>query len=68
MTGARVFVHMCTTRPGRPRPGLVRAGGGGGGAGGWGAPGGRAHDFAADPARYDIPDSVIGFLRGELGT
>ncbi|HEY5858383.1 MAG TPA: pyruvate carboxylase [Aldersonia sp.] len=24
--------------------------------------------FAADPARYDIPDSVIGFLRGELGT
>ncbi|WP_040801876.1 pyruvate carboxylase [Nocardia higoensis] len=27
-----------------------------------------ADDFAADPARYDIPDSVIGFLRGELGT
>ncbi|MGO9152531.1 pyruvate carboxylase [Mycobacterium sp.] len=26
-----------------------------------------ARDFAADPARYDIPDSVIGFLRGELG-
>ncbi len=26
-----------------------------------------AQDFAADPARYDIPDSVIGFLRGELG-
>jgi pyruvate carboxylase len=26
-----------------------------------------AADFAADPARYDIPDSVIGFLRGELG-
>ncbi|GAA4681396.1 pyruvate carboxylase [Gordonia humi] len=25
-------------------------------------------DFAEDPARYDIPDSVIGFLRGELGT
>ncbi|GAB2548414.1 pyruvate carboxylase [Nocardia heshunensis] len=25
-------------------------------------------DFASDPARYDIPDSVIGFLRGELGT
>ncbi len=25
-------------------------------------------DFAADPARFDIPDSVIGFLRGELGT
>ncbi|MFE3194635.1 pyruvate carboxylase [Nocardia sp. NPDC059240] len=25
-------------------------------------------DFANDPARYDIPDSVIGFLRGELGT
>ncbi|WP_040797470.1 pyruvate carboxylase [Nocardia higoensis] len=27
-----------------------------------------ADDFAADPGRYDIPDSVIGFLRGELGT
>ena len=26
-----------------------------------------AEQFAADPARYDIPDSVIGFLRGELG-
>ena len=26
-----------------------------------------ADQFAADPARYDIPDSVIGFLRGELG-
>ncbi|MEV6065611.1 pyruvate carboxylase [Nocardia sp. NPDC052001] len=25
-------------------------------------------DFANDPGRYDIPDSVIGFLRGELGT
>ncbi|CAN3132156.1 pyruvate carboxylase [Mycobacterium sp. smrl_JER01] len=25
-------------------------------------------DFAANPAEYDIPDSVIGFLRGELGT
>ncbi|AGF71667.1 pyruvate carboxylase [Corynebacterium halotolerans] len=25
-------------------------------------------DFAADPQRYDIPDSVIAFLRGELGT
>ncbi|CAM5355095.1 4-hydroxy-2-oxovalerate aldolase [Streptomyces antimycoticus] len=24
-------------------------------------------DFEADPGRYDIPDSVIGFLRGELG-
>jgi pyruvate carboxylase len=24
-------------------------------------------DFAADPARYDLPDSVVGFLRGELG-
>ena len=23
--------------------------------------------FAADPARFDIPDSVIGFLSGELG-
>jgi len=26
-----------------------------------------AEEFAADPARVDIPDSVIGFLRGELG-
>ncbi|WP_163802729.1 pyruvate carboxylase [Mycolicibacterium anyangense] len=26
-----------------------------------------AEEFAADPARHDIPDSVIGFLRGELG-
>ncbi|OZE28892.1 pyruvate carboxylase [Rhodococcus sp. 05-2254-6] len=25
-------------------------------------------DFAADPGKYDIPDSVIGFLRGDLGT
>ncbi|MCM3850160.1 pyruvate carboxylase [Pseudonocardia sp. DR1-2] len=25
-------------------------------------------DFEADPARFDIPDSVIGLLRGELGT
>ncbi|MES4909307.1 MULTISPECIES: pyruvate carboxylase [unclassified Streptomyces] len=25
-------------------------------------------DFEAEPNRYDIPDSVIGFLRGELGT
>ena len=25
-------------------------------------------DFAADPQRYDIPDSVTAFLRGELGT
>jgi pyruvate carboxylase len=24
--------------------------------------------FAKDPDQYDIPDSVIGFLRGELGT
>ena len=24
-------------------------------------------DFSADPQRYDIPDSVIAFLRGELG-
>ncbi|MCF6734476.1 pyruvate carboxylase [Blastococcus sp. KM273129] len=24
-------------------------------------------EFADDPARYDLPDSVIGFLRGELG-
>lgn len=26
-----------------------------------------AQDFAEDPSRYDIPDSAIGFLRGELG-
>ncbi|MUL80568.1 MULTISPECIES: pyruvate carboxylase [unclassified Mycolicibacterium] len=26
-----------------------------------------AQEFASDPAKYDIPDSVIGFLRGELG-
>jgi pyruvate carboxylase len=26
-----------------------------------------AQEFAAEPARFDIPDSVIGFLRGELG-
>jgi pyruvate carboxylase len=26
-----------------------------------------AEEFAADPARHDIPDSVVGFLRGELG-
>ncbi|GAB3365200.1 pyruvate carboxylase [Modestobacter lapidis] len=24
-------------------------------------------DFAADPGRFDLPDSVVGFLRGELG-
>jgi pyruvate carboxylase len=24
-------------------------------------------EFASDPAKFDIPDSVIGFLRGELG-
>ncbi|QBJ95135.1 pyruvate carboxylase [Rhodococcus sp. ABRD24] len=27
-----------------------------------------ADEFAADPAKFDIPDSVVGFLRGELGT
>jgi pyruvate carboxylase len=26
-----------------------------------------AEEFAADPGRYDIPESVIGFFRGELG-
>jgi pyruvate carboxylase len=26
-----------------------------------------ADEFAADPGRVDIPESVIGFLRGELG-
>jgi pyruvate carboxylase len=25
-------------------------------------------ELGADPARFDLPDSVIGFLRGELGT
>ncbi|HEV7870158.1 MAG: pyruvate carboxylase [Modestobacter sp.] len=24
-------------------------------------------DFAADPGKFDLPDSVVGFLRGELG-
>ncbi|GAA4847442.1 pyruvate carboxylase [Pseudonocardia benzenivorans] len=24
-------------------------------------------DFESDPAKFDVPDSVIGFLRGELG-
>ncbi|WP_138734335.1 pyruvate carboxylase [Modestobacter excelsi] len=24
-------------------------------------------DFAADPGKHDLPDSVVGFLRGELG-
>ncbi|MEV4512640.1 pyruvate carboxylase [Dactylosporangium sp. NPDC049525] len=27
----------------------------------------RPEDFEADPAHFDIPDSVVGFLRGELG-
>ncbi|CCQ16926.1 Pyruvate carboxylase [Rhodococcus sp. AW25M09] len=30
--------------------------------------GASAAEFAEDPSRYDIPDSVIGFLRGDLGT
>lgn len=29
--------------------------------------GASADDFVADPARVDVPDSVIGFLRGDLG-
>jgi pyruvate carboxylase len=29
--------------------------------------GATADEFAADPEKFDIPDSVIGFLRGELG-
>jgi pyruvate carboxylase len=29
--------------------------------------GATADEFAADPAKFDIPDSVIGFLRGDLG-
>ncbi|MGW5655202.1 pyruvate carboxylase [Streptomyces humi] len=28
----------------------------------------RPEDFEATPDKFDIPDSVIGFLRGELGT
>lgn len=32
------------------------------------AAGTTAGEFAAHPDRYDIPDSVIGFLRGELGS
>jgi pyruvate carboxylase len=31
------------------------------------AVGADAEEFAADPAKFDIPDSVIGFLSGELG-
>jgi len=31
------------------------------------AVGADPHDFAANPGKYDIPDSVIGFLSGELG-
>ncbi|MFT7025724.1 MAG: pyruvate carboxylase [Rhodococcus sp. (in: high G+C Gram-positive bacteria)] len=30
--------------------------------------GASAEEFAENPAKFDIPDSVIGFLRGELGT
>ncbi|QTJ69158.1 pyruvate carboxylase [Rhodococcus sp. ZPP] len=30
--------------------------------------GASTDEFAENPARFDIPDSVIGFLRGELGT
>ena len=26
-----------------------------------------ADEFASDPGRFDIPESVLGFLRGELG-
>jgi pyruvate carboxylase len=29
--------------------------------------GAEPKDFEADPQKYDIPDSVIGFLNGELG-
>src|SRR3954471_21290766 len=31
------------------------------------AVGADPEEFAADPGRFDIPDSVIGFLNGELG-
>lgn len=27
----------------------------------------EAADFESDPGKFDVPDSVIGFLRGELG-
>ncbi len=27
----------------------------------------EASDFESDPSKFDVPDSVIGFLRGELG-
>ncbi len=27
----------------------------------------EAKDFEAEPGRFDVPDSVVGFLRGELG-
>jgi pyruvate carboxylase len=27
----------------------------------------EAKEFEADPGKFDVPDSVIGFLRGELG-
>ncbi|MFG1811642.1 pyruvate carboxylase [Streptomyces sp. NPDC049040] len=27
----------------------------------------KAADFEAEPGRFDVPDSVVGFLRGELG-
>ncbi|MFI8567297.1 pyruvate carboxylase [Rhodococcus sp. NPDC078407] len=30
--------------------------------------GASAEEFAENPGSYDIPDSVIGFLRGDLGT
>ncbi|SNS30178.1 pyruvate carboxylase [Rhodococcoides kyotonense] len=30
--------------------------------------GASADEFAQNPSKFDIPDSVIGFLRGELGT
>ncbi|MFD4366507.1 pyruvate carboxylase [Rhodococcus sp. NPDC058521] len=30
--------------------------------------GASTEEFADDPSRFDIPDSVVGFLRGELGT
>lgn len=32
------------------------------------AVGADPEEFAAEPSRFDVPDSVIGFLNGELGT
>ena len=33
----------------------------------WSASAPTRHEFAEDPRKFDVPDSVIGFLSGELG-